>query len=218
MKKSKKQKILFGLGIFFLLGALVMITEDIMATITFGIISIILLYFSRKSNLNIKEKNKVYQNSSNNYVPYGNSKIDDYFRVEKEYSKVLKEHYNNIEKINMLYTIANNLALPNSKEMQKVIDLCIKDIELAPQILNYCKEMANNYDDDLENHLMNYVSFQRLAIIYEKQKEYEKAINICKLAIDLGFYKDGTPGQMPGRLARLIKKQNQQKKKLEKSE
>ena len=115
-----------------------------------------------------------------------------------------------------MYTVANNLALPNSKEMQQVTDLCLQDIKLAPQILNYCKELANNYDDDnLERYLVSYPSFKRLAIIYEKQGNFKKAIDICKQAIELGFYKDGTPGQMPGRLARLIKKSNQQKTQIE---
>ena len=40
------------------------------------------------------------------------------------------------------------------------------------------------------------------------RKEYEKALEVCQKAIDIGFYKDGTPGQMPGRMARLYKKIN----------
>lgn len=179
---------------------------------TCGIWAIIYFCFKQKQ----KNKEETYEEHLNNYMPTGNEKLDDYYRIEKEYLPILKKHYDNIEKINMLYTVANNLALPNSKEMQQVINLCLRDIELAPQILNYCKEIANNYDDDnLEKYLIDYSSFKRLAIIYEKQKKYDKAINVCKQAIKLGFYKDGTPGQMPGRLARLIKKSNQQKQQLE---
>lgn len=171
----------------------------------------LIIYFYCKSTISTpKEQEKTFDEYANAYVPFGDEKLDDYYRIQKQYEFVLNKHYQNIEKINMLYTIANNLLLPNSNEMQQVIDLCLKDIELAPQILNYCKEIANNYNDDLENHLMNYVSFQRLAIIYEKQKEYQKAIEVCQQAIQLGFYKDGTPGQMPGRLARLIRKANQE--------
>lgn len=167
------------------------------------------------------KRNKI--NYSNQYSPkesyyhgasYGSNDLDDYFKIEKKYSKILDQHFKNIEKIKMLYTVANNLSLPDSPEMQKVINLCLDDIALAPQIYNYCKEMANHYNDNLDNHLFNYVSFQRLAIIYEKQGEYQKAIDICRQAIELGFYKDGTAGQMPGRMARLIKKLNNQKLKL----
>lgn len=172
-----------------------------------------ILYFYCK--FTSKNKEETYEEHLNNFIPTGNHKLDDYYRIEKQYWSILDEHYKNVENINMLYTIANNLSLPDSPQMQQVIDLCIKDIELAPQILNYCKEIANNYDEDLEKHLINYVSFQRLAIIYEKQKEYQKAIDVCKKAIELGFYKDGTNGQMPGRLARLIKKSNQKNVKIQ---
>ena len=114
---------------------------------TCGIWAIIYFYFKQKQ----KNKEETYEEHLNNYMPTGNEKLDDYYRIEKEYLPILKKHYDNIEKINMLYTVANNLALPNSKEMQQVINLCLRDIELAPQILNYCKEIANNYD---ENSLM----------------------------------------------------------------
>lgn len=53
---------------------------------------------------------------------------------------------------------------------------------------------------------VNYDSFERLAIIYEKRKEYDKAIEVCMHAIQLGFSRDSTSGQMPGRMARLMKK------------
>ena len=122
---------------------------------------------------------------------------DKYYRINNsEYSAVFRTHYQYLEKINMLYTIANNLSTPNSSQMEQVISLCIEDIKLAPKIREY-------YDNTA---LPIYPSFQRLAIIYEKQKEYQKAIEVCNYAITLGFYKDGTAGQLPGRLARLIKK------------
>lgn len=175
---------------------------------------IFVIYYTVKKNKN-ESNNYNTQESSEQYMPYENDNyesedLDNYIQIEKKYNNVLNKHFKNIEKINMLYTVANNLSLPNSPQMQQVIDLCLQDIELAPQISNYCKEIASHYNDDLDNHLFNYVSFQRLAIIYEKQGEYQKAIDVCKQAIELGFYKDGTAGQMPGRMARLIKKLNNQ--------
>lgn len=176
-----------------------------------------IIYFYCKSTSSIKKdinKEETYAEHVNNYIPTGDERLDAYYEIEKQYLPILTKHYKNVEKINMLYTVANNLSLPNSPQMQQVIDLCLEDIELAPQILDYCKKIADHYNEDLENHLINYVTFQRLAIIYEKQKEYQKAIDVCKMAIEFGFYKDSTAGQMPGRLARLIKKSNQQKKQL----
>lgn len=182
----------------------------ILTYFTCGIWAIVYFYCKLKH----KNKEETYEEHINNYIQSGDEKLDDFYRIEREYMPILRQHYANVEKINMLYTVANNLALPNSKEMQQVIDLCLEDIKLAPKIFDYCKELANNYNDNLERHLINYETFQRLAIIYEKQKEYEKAINICKYAIELGFYKDGTSGQMPGRLARLIKKSRQENLKI----
>lgn len=177
---------------------------------------IFIIYYTIKRDK--KESNNHHsEESSEQYIndEYSNDDLNDYIRIEEKYTKVLDNHFKNIEKINMLYTVANNLSLPNSPQMQQVIDLCLQDIELAPQISNYCKEMAIHYNDDLDNHLFNYVSFHRLAIIYEKQGEYQKAIDVCRQAIELGFYKDGTAGQMPGRMARLIKKSNNQNIKLD---
>ena len=167
---------------------------------------------------NYTAKSESYSEHINNYIPTGNKQLDDYYRIEKQYLPILEKHRKNVEEIDMLYTIANNISTANSPQMQQVIDLCIEDIKLAPQILNYCQEIANNYNDNLENHLINYTTFSRLAIIYEKQKEYQKAIDICKMAINLGFYKDGTTGQIPGRLARLVRKSNKQKSKINKIE
>ena len=130
--------------------------------------------------------------------------------LDDKYMGILEKHFEYLEKIGMLYTVANNLSLPNSPQMQKVIDLCLKDISLAPQVAEYYIQDAQLNKEDLKTALPHYPSFQRLAIIYEKQKEYDKAIEVCKKAIELGFYKDGTTGQMPGRLARLIKKANKQ--------
>lgn len=156
----------------------------------------------------IFRKKTTSSNIDNNIINFGDKNLDDYIRIENKYEKICNQHFKNIEKIEMLYTVANNLSTPNSAEMQKVIDICIEDIKIAPTYMEYCKEMANHYKDDLDNWVPNYVSFQRLAIIYEKQKEYKKAIEVCNHSIKLGYLKDGTKGQMPGRLARLLKKVN----------
>ena len=50
-----------------------------------------------------------------------------------------------------------------------------------------------------------YSSYKRLAIIYEKRKEYMNAIDVCVRAIRAGFVDDDTSGKMYGRLARMIR-------------
>lgn len=152
-----------------------------------------------------------YDNScSENDYYFDDYDFNESIKIHEKFKYILDKHYENIEKIDMLYTVANNLSLPNSPEMQKVIDLCLDDIRLAPDFLEYCKEIANYYKTDLQKQIPTYPSFYRLAIIYEKQKEYQKAIDVCNYAIKLGYIRDGTKGQMPGRIARLIRKARQQ--------
>lgn len=67
-------------------------------------------------------------------------------------------------------------------------------------IEHYKQERAYMYE------LPNYPSFKTLAIIYEKEGDYESAISICKDALAAGIYDDGTKGGMRSRLGRLIMK------------
>ncbi len=135
---------------------------------------------------------------------YDTISFEKFQSLQSKYKDVLHAHYSALEQIGIMYTVANNLTSVHSPEMQQVIDLCLYDISLAPKIAQYFKEesiVLNN-----EYRLPDYGSFKRLAIIYEKQNRLIDAINICKKAIALGFYQDGTYGQIPGRMARLIKK------------
>jgi selenophosphate synthetase-related protein len=43
-------------------------------------------------------------------------------------------------------------------------------------------------------------------MLYEKQEKYQKAIEVCVEAIQIGAYDDHSNGKMYGRLARMIKK------------
>ena len=60
------------------------------------------------------------------------------------------------------------------KALSHVIDLCKKDINLV--------QKHNAFAD---THYLDFESFKRIAIIYEKQKEYQACYNICKLGLDL---------------------------------
>ena len=137
--------------------------------------------------------------------------LDEFFKltkIQEKYEKVTTMHFKLLERIRMNYTIANNLGDVFSPQMDSVIQDCKRDIAIAQEFYNYCKEEANYYNEPVSNYVPQYESFKRLAIIYEKRKEYEKALEVCQKAIDIGFYKDGTPGQIPGRMARLYKKIN----------
>ena len=69
------------------------------------------------------------------------------------------------------------------------IDLCIKFcLEDIESIDNFIKEWITEERDlgKVVVKLPRIPSFERLAIIYEKQGEFDKAIAICKQAISLG--------------------------------
>lgn len=130
-------------------------------------------------------------------------------QLEKQYRPALRKHALNEEKINQLYSIAHSMDDIHSDVMEKVISMCIEDLKLAPDVIRYQKEW-----DMLQFHELHdsyyFSTFKRLAIIYEKQKRYQDAIEVCEGAIALDATNDGTDGGMQARLARL-------KKKLEKS-
>lgn len=147
------------------------------------------------------------------------AKYERFNAVQKRYEAVIKRHYELNEQIGVAYTIANNLSLPNSPEMEEVIDLCNEDIELSKVFKEYWEELLKTgYHEEVYDRLPVYPSFKRLAIIYDKRKDYDKAISICQQAIELGYVDDGTDGQMPGRIARLMRKAGNQKKKLSTAE
>lgn len=148
-------------------------THILLTYFTCGIWLIIWLYYKSKYKKDVHYNIKVNIND-NSY--YNETDYEKFINIQNKYKKVLDEHYNNIEKINMLYTVINNLALPNHPEMNKVINLCEQDIQLAPIILEYCKEMANHYNDKLENHLINYITFQRLALYMKNKKNIKKQL------------------------------------------
>lgn len=111
---------------------------------------------------------------------------------------IVKKHYENIEKIEPMYSVIYNLKSFGSPEAIQLISICEKDILIAEEFIQAHKSVGADVPP-------SYASFKRLAMIYEKRKEYDKAINICVKAIKVGFIEDGTKGKMYGRLARMIR-------------
>lgn len=80
--------------------------------------------------------------------------------------------------------------------LQLTIQFCLKDIEMFPQ---YSIKMKQDM-----GVIPRIITFQRLAIIYEKNKQYDKAIELCKLAISYDLT-DSTKGGYSKRLEKLQK-------------
>jgi hypothetical protein len=102
-----------------------------------------------------------------------------------------------------------------------------RDIELFPAFKNAYIENQREFLNKLANNKftspkereqllieaanprfdLHIPSFERLCIIYEKQKKYQKALEICELALSYGL-NDKTEGGFLGRIERIKKKTN----------
>jgi len=87
----------------------------------------------------------------------------------------------------------------DAKYLEKTINLCYEDLNMLDQLQNAyyaeqvksIKQFANMYSKQETEKMLSEVTifrgeipaFKRLAIIYEKQKEYKKASNICASAM-----------------------------------
>ena len=185
------------------------LVHTILFLFTFGIGNIIYIYYTHKKKNNIVLTIDSHSELAND---------DDFLERELMYKKLdvlnqkykayVNKHYSLIEKIGFRYSVAINQKSIFNKETNICIDLCLEDINLAPELKKYFSEESIIRGEEL--NLPTYPSFKYLAMIYEKQQDYLNAIKICIKAIKLGFLRDGTTGGMQGRLAKLIKKYNQQ--------
>lgn len=74
--------------------------------------------------------------------------------------------------------------LIDSNSLDKSIEACEKQIEIAPQVAKAMKEEFN--DDFLPSH----VGYIQLAIIKKKEKKYQEVIDICSKALKEGWRGD----------------------------
>lgn len=63
-KHNKKEKIFFWIGIFCLIGALVMISENIEAVIMYGVLAIVFIFLGRNALINYFQKLKSHETKS----------------------------------------------------------------------------------------------------------------------------------------------------------
>lgn len=135
-----------------------------------------------------------------------NKKYEAVFELNQKYKPVLDAHALYAEQYEKLYSVLLNGDLLKTDACDKLIELLLADIRLMPQWEKYHIEYKEIFEET--DFPRMYSAFCRLAIVYEKREEYEKAIEICKTAINQGFDQDNTKGGMQGRIARLCKKAN----------
>ena len=135
-----------------------------------------------------------------------NSAISDkeYKLAEKLLLESLKRNNEDDEPVTLHFTYNNLIKLFYKLRDQK---------DYLEKCITVCKEDISLYENKLKDHSFfqdkntKIPSFKRLAIIYKKQKEYKKAIEVCKKAIKYNL-RDGTNTGFQGRLERLKKKIN----------
>ncbi len=130
-----------------------------------------------------------------------NSKDDDYDwdknyktfkRYENEVKISLECYYDLLEEIEKRWSTIYNLGDYNGPLAKSLERLCFKDIE-------YYKKMRDIQKKYKQVTPSTVPAYKRLAMLYERQKDYEKSIEICKEACLIGVNEYS-------RLARMIKK------------
>ena len=183
------------------------------------ILAVLLFIISR--NANKKQREEFLRTSSETTLMVGNKTMPEYQdelaqidKINKEYRPTLDRHNKLLEEIGTKYSVASNLMSYNSPEMEEVIALCEQDIALLETVMEYDQKYNAVRGHETLSPAMPYQSVKRLAIIYEKRGDYDKAIAVCERAIRMGITKDGTEAGMIGRAARLTKKKLNENKKL----
>ena len=143
---------------------------------------------SRNESTSAKNKSTTSQNQSTH-------------PVDERYISDL--YFKQMESINVHWAVISNLRAYFTDEARDLELLCLQNIQLYRGL---CQNW-NAQGMEQPHHAPAYV---RLSMLYEKQKRFEDAIEICRQAIDDGAYEDGSKGKMYGRLARLIRKAAEQ--------
>lgn len=110
-------------------------------------------------------------------------------------------YFKTLDDIESMWSVISNLKLTSGPQVDTFVEKCYTNIAQLHNMINL--EKTYGHSSDVPRSVP---AFKRLAMLYEKQGDYENAINICADAIRIGAVNDDTKGKMYGRLARLISK------------
>ena len=114
-------------------------------------------------------------------------------KIEQKYKPVLDKHFGLISAIKAEYGDALKKGI-DSQAMDRIVVLCREDIDLTDRISDYC--------DKIGDPLYRLPAYERLAIIYEKRGEIDKAMDVCRASIFAG----NQPQEVEERLKKLEEK------------
>ena len=124
--------------------------------------------------------------------------VEIHAQYESKFRPLFNEYFASATKIKSEWSAISNEKVFTGHRVELFIDLCNYNIEAYRKMVM----LENKYNED---HLQEAEGYKRLAMLYEKQGEIDKAISICKEAIQQGDVRS-----MPSRLMRMIKKLNRE--------
>ncbi|MBQ3598911.1 MAG: hypothetical protein II987_06560 [Clostridia bacterium] len=113
---------------------------------------------------------------------------------QSKFRPLYKEYSESAAKIKIEWTNINNDKVYFGHHIDLFVELCTQNIVVYKNMV----ALENQYNED---HLQEAEGFKRLAMLYEKQKDFEKVVCICKEAIICGDVRS-----MSQRLSRAIAK------------
>ena len=118
--------------------------------------------------------------------------------VEEKYKPLLKMHFGLMERYEKAYSTALKTGI-DSRLMESVVQMAKEDIALSSGIKDYCEAIGDP--------LYTLPAYKRLVIIFEKQKKYDEAIDICEASIRIGNH----PDEFRERKSKLLEKKRRAK-------
>lgn len=115
-----------------------------------------------------------------------------FMEYQKEVKPVADKYYTLLEKIEKDWSILHNLKDYTGTLSQEIEQECLDSIHW----FNKMHAIDIKYS---ETSPKNIPAFKRLAMLYERRSDYERAIDVCKQAISLGM-------DERSRMLRMIKK------------
>lgn len=109
--------------------------------------------------------------------------------------KALERHDQLSMAIRNAYSVARSSEEGKEEQLRGVLAMCREDFTLVEPVRAYCA--LKGYPEPV------FDSFRRAIIILGRQKEYEKAADVCRQALELGVEDPQYPGGMAGRLEKL---------------
>lgn len=149
-----------------------------------------------------KNNQDICTDKNSKYYAYPND-LKEYCEYQDKYQQTWLLGAKYTEKIN--YHYSNYINSKKETDFNILLDYCNKYIELLPK-LKEAQEEDTGINGTIYSNPSYCIAYHKLAMAYEKHGDYDKAINICHIAISQN-YSDGTKGDFKSRIERLKKKQ-----------